>query len=345
MAADAPTNNCIVADITSNITVSNILSHSLFGAGPGGEELCASLPTTSAVNMVIDRIQSDISSIDLSFYIPQDHPKIPSYIASAVGGRYAIDLPQLRTLVGIQLGFTAAILSGVAFAFIIYYALLNGGQKREEKTKSTANSPLVRGIIGLTLMVAAVLAPYAIIGVTNEQNTAVRATILVFFVVYLFRISEAAFDFVHPGAKASFGLYCAYFAIPFNMSFDENNKPVMATKSDVWDGILAAGMSFARGVILFSIISACNYIPFGETNEGEFVMNDIFNIRNIGNNLAILATFQQYLSFADVSVASAIQIFLGYKTKPAFPSLLEAKSPSDGWGRKWNVSLSLISKV
>jgi len=345
MATGAPTNDCY-ADFapSANSTLTEMitlpLGFPLITINSIAESCSPTTAGSSAVgNAFFDRLyelQQSISSIDLSFEIP-DHPALSN---NNIGGTYRVSLPDASTHASLAMGASAGILA-VAFATIIYYALYNN------KTRGN-NSTLKKAVIGSTLLPVSLLLPYAINDMLGVQNTAARFATSILFVLYMFRILEAVFDFVPPGAKASLGTYCTYFSLPFDMIFD-GIKPVMATKQEIRDGQINVVKAVTCIGVLCTILTPSGYKPFGDTDAGEFnesiVLSDYLDLKHLGNCFAIALFFQQGLSVGDAVFGNAIQTVLGYKVKQTMRNpMLEATSPSDFWGRRWNVLVHSVMK-
>mmetsp|Transcript_19077 Transcript_19077/g.41302 ORF Transcript_19077/g.41302 Transcript_19077/m.41302 type:complete len:476 (+) Transcript_19077:62-1489(+) len=345
MTAEAPTNNCIIDIASDNATITEILT---LPFGLGGASSCS--PTG---NNAVDRLKQTMESVDLSFNVP-NHPKLSffghySIESNAVSGKYVVDLPDVRTLLGVQVGTTISLMVGVIFAAIIYRTFLNNNNDAEKRKTSSPSSPLRKGLIGSLLLLASILAPYALIDAMGAESTMIRFTIASFYFLYIFRTLEAIFGFIPTGAKSSWGIYCTYFALPFDMIFDENNLPVMATKRDILNGQINVVKTVSCIIMLCSFLSPYDYKPFGETNAGEFneriVLRDYLDARHLGNGFAIAVLFQQCLALGFAVTGSAVQIMLGYKVKQSMRNpMLEATSPSDFWGRRWNVLVHAVMK-
>jgi len=327
MATGAPTNNNCIADLESaNATIlTEILTLPLFGSDSGS---CS--PTTSSA---VDRLQQTVSSIDLSVNIP-DHPVLGvfgySLESNAFSGKYSVAMPDVQTLIGLQLGFSIAVFIGVLFAAILYRTVIRNNNEKNEKQNST----LRKATIGSVLLLTCIFLPYTLFDAMGVQSTVVRFTICTSFVLYMFRILEAIFGFVPTGAKSSLGVYCTYFSLPFDMMFDEETfKPIMATKRDILNGQINVVKAVTCLCMLCSILSPYDYAPFGETNAGEFheriVMRDYLDARHLGNCFAIALFFQQALALGDAAIGNFVQTVLGYKVKQSMRNpMLEATSPS-----------------
>ena len=179
---------------------------------------------------------------------------------------------------------------GVLFAAILYHTFLN--KNDQDKKKKSSSSSLRRAVIGSVLPVASILTPYALFDAMGTKQSAVRFTICMPFYLYIFRILKAIFGFIPTGAKASFGVYCTYFSLLFDMIFDENTcKPVKCNKRDIWNDQIALVKAVTCTIMLCSMLSPYDYKPFGETNAGEFQeginLRDYWDMRHLVNGLAI----------------------------------------------------------
>jgi len=351
MATSAPTNDCFaaMASATANVTsMTEILTLPLFA----GSDSCSPIDSVNGLAVgAVDSLHRAMTSMDLSFDVPE-HPSFDfaggiglSLRQNSLSGKYEVTLPDRSTLAGAFMGFCSALFFGLIFATILYHSIV-----KYEKKKEKLNLTLRKAVIGPILLLTAILLPYPLVDFLGYDNTAVRFTTCLPFALFMFRILEAVFGFVPAGAKSSYGTYCAYFSLPFDMMFDaKTNEPIMATEQDVRDGQVDVAKSVACIVALCSVLSPFGYAPFGESNAGEFhegiVMSDYLDYRHLGNCFAIAFFFQQGLALGFCIFGNSIQTILGYKVKRSMRNpLLEATSPSDFWGRRWNVLVHAVMK-
>jgi len=125
--------------------------------------------------------------------------------------------------------------------------------------------------------------------------------------------------------------------------------PAMATKKDLWNGQWNVVKAVTGMAVMCSILSPYGYAPFGESNAGEFhermVLSDYLDVRHLGNCFVIAVFFQQALALGDAVTRTTIQMTLGYKVNQLMRNpMLEATSPSDFWGRRWNVLVHSVMK-
>jgi hypothetical protein len=224
------------------------------------------------------------------------------------------------------------------------------------KSKATTAGAIVaieRLVVGCALAISAILSPYLIISMLHIENSASRFAMSASFVLYLFRTLESMYrDDVPRGATTSLGVYVAYFALPFDMSFDEGtNMPKMATWDDVRRDAMRLAYDASIIVFLCSLLSPFDYMPFGSYDVRRYAadadiasaswsttMFGLFHWRHLADCLVIAYFFQQGLSLSYSAFGFLIQMTLGYQCPTAMRSpLLMASSPSDFWGRRWNV--------
>ena len=163
-------------------------------------------------------------------------------------------------------------------------------------------------------------------------------------------------DDVPHGATTSLGVYVACPRVClFEMSFDgSTNMPRMATWDDVKRDGMRLAYDFSIMVFLCSLLSPFDYMPFGSYDVRRYdddvdivvlrvVVDDdvrpIIPWRHFDRFALVIAYFlQQGLSLSYSAFGFLIQMTLGYQCPTAMRSpLLMASSPSDFWGRRWNV--------
>lgn len=225
------------------------------------------------------------------------------------------------------------------FSILLYYLVVPGQKLSTRKIFS-----------GSFLLAVVVLIPYLLFNALAVENTAVRFTICTPFVLYGFKILEAIFGFVPVGAKSSLLMYCQYFSFPAEILFDsDTSKPIAASKKDFVEGAKNVMQCVFRICVLCSYLSYHNYRPFGDTDAGEFFdgveIGKHLNLRHLGNCFTIALFFQQALALGDAVMGITVQTITGYKVLKSMRNpMLSAESPSDFWGRRWNVIVHSVMK-
>jgi hypothetical protein len=292
-----------------------------------------------SLSSTIDHLQNSLPSIDLSFDVLNISVVGPWINALGISGRYELVHPTLRTLVNLSLGISISISFGLLFSIMLYY-LVEPGHKISTQKLS----------IGAILVASSCIIPYLLFDALHVNNTAVRFSICTPFVLYGFKTLEAVFGFVPSGACTSLRMYSQYFSVPSELVFDkESGKPAVATISDYVESTKNVMLSILRICILVSFLSHYNYLPFGDTNAGEFFdgvdFTNHLSLRHLGNCFFIALFFQQALALGDACMGNAVQIMTGYKVLKSMRNpMLEASSPSDFWGRRWNLIVHSVMK-
>jgi hypothetical protein len=331
MAAETPTNNFIALPDLQSVHVSGV-SEILSSPLSLFQSSCNASKST-----LVGQLQDTISSLDLSVNIPE-HPELrvlgySTVETNAFSGKYALLLPDIQLWIELVGGVTIGIATGVVLAAILYLFVL-----------PTRKLPLLRTLLIGSIMCVVSIMPYVLFDVLGAQNTAVRFSLMAPFVLYLFRTIEAAFGFVPKGADASFGLYCIYFASPAEILFEQTVSRKEMIHSII--GLIKCAMVIS---LLCSILSPSGYTPFGATEAGEFyepiTVEDYLNPRHLGNCFATAFFFQSALAIGNSAFGNMVQLLTGYKVLQAMRNpMIEATSPSDFWGKRWNVLVHVVLK-
>jgi len=100
---------------------------------------------------------------------------------------------------------------------------------------------------------------------------------------------------------------------------------------------------------LCTILSPRGYTPFGAISAGEFyepiTVERYLNLSHLGNCFAMAYFFQSALAVGNSVLGNLVQLLTGYKVLHTMKNpMLEATSPSDFWGRRWNVLVHVVLK-
>lgn len=329
MAAETPTNNFIAIPNLQSVNVSGI-----------GEILSSPLSlfqsSCGASMSPVGQLQDKVSSLDLSLTIP-NYPEFRALGypvgTNAFSGKYKLVLPDLLVSVEMAVGLSISIAIGAILAAILYHFALSPGQK------STGRTLLIGSIVCFISII-----PYLLFDILGTQNTAVRFSMMAPFVLYLFRTLEAAYGFVPKGADESFRLYCIYFTSPAEILFEQR-----ATRRDMIHSTIGVMKCAAVIATLCTILSPSGYTPFGAISAGEFYepirVKNYFNPQHLGNCFAMAYFFQSALAVGNSAAGNLVQLVTGYKVLNTMKNpMLEATSPSDFWGRRWNVLVHVVLK-
>jgi len=319
---------------------SSQLDSSLFNSSLGVDANYASSSCLDYLSSFAgDRLFPDSFTIEI--------PKLPALesfgwttYSHIISGEYRISFPDIYVLHTLNIGLLCSLLIGFIISRIIYHGLL---RKKQEDL-----SPL-QILLGVVLVAASASLPYGLIDLMNAENTAVRFVICLPFVLFFFRTLEAIFGFTPHGATSSSKIYSIYFTMPVEMIFDGDNKPVIASRDDILHSIKKTAYSILILISLISILSPHDYTPFGKTVAGEYyeyiIISEYLHPGHLGNCFLIALLFQQALGLGDAIFGNIVQILFGYKVVQGMRNpMLEATSPSDFWGRRWNVLVHSVMK-
>lgn len=264
-----------------------------------------------------------------------------TYMNSIAGRTVGILLPNMQfwhhltQAIGLTTLF-AAIMSRIVYTFVI--------QRR---------GTLLSRMVGFSVIVACILFPYTIITMLNAQNLVVKFSLCGGPAVFMFRTSEAIFGFSPPGVERSELAYMAYYALAIELELDRKTaRPIETNKEEMKTNLTLLAGNFVQLSVLMSLFASSAYEPFegrpGET-EGDDMMNTsplhYLRLGHLGNCFVAAYLFQQMLGLYGFLMTAITHFSTGYKTTvPMRNPLLEATSPSDFWGRRWNTLVHGVLK-
>lgn len=298
---------------------------------------------TSCSSNTFDVARNNAAHDWLSFEVPESFLDSTTFGFppgfSIAGGKYGVVLPDLQVLISGVHAFTISSAVGALLAFILYRFIV-----------TTRHSFLFRFTIGFIVLLATVAAPYAIIDAIGIQNTAIRFVVCIPGVLFLFRTLEALFNFVPEGARSSFKVYVVYFCFPVEVLFDkQSSKPISVSWRDLFCGAVNILRTACIVSTLLSIFSAYEYVPFKDSRAGEFYEDiktrDYLDAKHLVNCFCHAILFQSSLSFGDAVFGLTAELLTGFKVMKTMKNpMLTSTSPSDFWGRKWNLLVHSVMK-
>jgi len=256
-----------------------------------------------------------------------------------IEGTYGISSPSLQFWFGCTLMMVIDVIFGLMISSILYYYVLPTNLKQTSISKSNIY------VLGFGVIIpCCYLLPYALIDATGIQNSVVRFTLSVPMVLYAFRCVEAMCGFVPPVVTSSPLDYAIYYATPTEFMFDrKNGQRVMATSQDIRRSLIGTTKTLITILILMSLFSPYNYEPFQSMNAREESLSsirDYLDMKHLGNCLITAMMFQQLVGLFGSATALAIEVMTGYRAVESMRNpVMEATSPSDFWGRRWNVAV------
>mmetsp|Transcript_51007 Transcript_51007/g.75711 ORF Transcript_51007/g.75711 Transcript_51007/m.75711 type:complete len:294 (-) Transcript_51007:125-1006(-) len=157
------------------------------------------------------------------------------------------------------------------------------------------------------------------------------------------------YDCSPPSVETSFGGYVLYCTSPMEVIYNpETHNPVPSTTNNTIKNL----KSFACNVLvmgaLSSFFSPHGYEPFQTRyapNTTDHGFLDLFHPKHLANNMVSALLMQMYLTCFCAGLAAFCNLTFGVETKVVMKNpLFESTSPSDFWGRKWNLLLHGVLK-
>jgi hypothetical protein len=151
------------------------------------------------------------------------------------------------------------------------------------------------------------------------------------------------FDTSEPGVKSSLQLYIGYYCsiIPF-VRHPKTGQPIPITKQELCTTV---SQLLVNALILVTFASAMmhfDYVIFPSPRESHGLlpksMWELFHWGHLINNLVVACFTCQCLVTGTQGVGLAISIISGFKVIKVMKNpLFGSQSPSDFWGRRWNL--------
>ena len=213
----------------------------------------------------------------------------------------------------------------------------NKGQRR-----LNMNSAIVvfGGIVPFLLSV-----PYFLIKKLELKNINLKFAASMFPVTIILLLVEALHDYSPRGVESSLKQYLIYYSLPGTtpMIVDQKYVPVR-NKASIYLALYEVLKWPLIIVFQLSIQESFDYRPFGSSPDTAVAHNlyddiaQMFNLRKICDDFFYASILQSVLSFFTSVFAFLTQLQLGYKTIVTMNNpLFGATSPSDFWGRRWNL--------
>eukprot|EP00531_Pseudo-nitzschia_arenysensis_P002286 CAMPEP_0116115152 /NCGR_PEP_ID=MMETSP0329-20121206/354_1 /TAXON_ID=697910 /ORGANISM="Pseudo-nitzschia arenysensis, Strain B593" /LENGTH=308 /DNA_ID=CAMNT_0003608565 /DNA_START=107 /DNA_END=1033 /DNA_ORIENTATION=+ len=161
-------------------------------------------------------------------------------------------------------------------------------------------------------------------------------------IVNSLRITEALYGFAPAVAQASARNYVFYFSCLFGMEFDSStNEPKPVTKEFLFQRLGTLGRDFVIVSLLISLLAEYDY-EFFDTNTDVDSMNhslsEMFSWMHLLNNFFMAMLISCSLSQSSLGVSLIYNLLYGVQTyEVVLNPMLKSKSPTDFWGRRWNM--------
>ena len=192
-------------------------------------------------------------------------------------------------------------------------------------------------------MPCVVMEPIYVMQALDIQNKGLIMVFLATPIVNSLRIAEAFYGFAPAATVSSAKHYVVYFSCFFGIKFDGNqkNSPERVTHQFFAKRLRTLGRDFVIVSVLISILAPTNY-EFFDTHSNVDAMNhslsEMVSWKHLFNNGLVAFLISASLSQSSLGVSLIYNILYGYQTyEVVLNPLFQSKSPSDFWGRRWNV--------
>lgn len=231
--------------------------------------------------------------------------------------------------------FAAAALAVIIKRYIID---CRPSQQGKQKHRATTSSCL----LGYGVLLPAVATyPFFILSALGVQSKLLKfAGGCIVPTLAMFRISEATHGFEPAHATQTTGTYLLYFASPLELIYDpKKNEAMNSNAADLQLHLIRFVATYLMMSAYLSFLVPLNFEPFPSSYADEewYSLGRLFDLAQLGNNFFHALLFQLNLTCFLEGLATLTSV-LGYQTQEVMHNpVLSATSPSQFWGRKWNM--------
>lgn len=188
--------------------------------------------------------------------------------------------------------------------------------------------------------------PFWLLHALDIQNKIIRfCSSAIYPIVTMFHTIEAMFGFSPVGVEDSFWQYVLYNASVLDIQYEidpktEKKRPIRTTMQDKLEIIGNFGKYLALIGVYISLLST-RVEPYRTDANGNVPGFDLAHLMDFNlfrNNVVATILFQMTLTTFTIALSGMVGFLLGVKTSEAMKNpVFESTSPSDFWGRRWNL--------
>jgi hypothetical protein len=245
---------------------------------------------------------------------------------------YAFLLFSLPTWIELLIYTATHMLVAAIFSVCIYYTIIR------KSHGSTLPFLLTFGVY----LPFWILVPKSVLDMLGFQNKLYRFTLLVITpTLSTFRTMEAFFGFTPLYAQRSVADFALYFGSALFLRFDTHTQSYVKTNLKVVFGHLFRFifLLFTTGMFQ-SMFHIFPHFPKlgGPANEDYYSLRNIVDPGQWRDTALYAILLQQYLTAFGEGLMFATNVLTGKQTHPLMKNpMFESLSPSDFWGRRWNL--------
>ncbi|KAL7545405.1 hypothetical protein ACHAWF_008754 [Thalassiosira exigua] len=262
------------------------------------------------------------------------------------GNEFGLLAPRLEFWIAMiaAIGLLAAF--NTLVSCVIYQCIVLPQKQTNMKKDKQINDSMAPFLVGFgIIMPLSLVTPYYAIQFFRVKNKIIKFFFCVTEILAFFRCSEAMFGFLPPSVDDSLGNLIVYNAFPLEPKF--NNGVVKST----WSSTFYFLRNWVKYIFILgfysSVLLAFDYQPYPSSEGTKMTDIDIlhgFTRQMLINNTLIVILFQVYLTTFGHGMNTLVTL-LGIEPIPMMLNpIFESRSPSDFWGRRWNLVVHGILK-
>lgn len=186
------------------------------------------------------------------------------------------------------------------------------------------------------------LEPIYLIDYLSIQNVGLRMLVLALPCATTLRCLEAFFGFAPATARKSFKNYVVYSSCLMGIDFDTSKmQPIHTSMAFLKTQFMKLGRDYVSIIALMTALKPQKYEFFEvdiKAGSMDHSLLGLLSWRHIVNNYLVALLLSTSLSQSTLGVSLMYNILYGYQTvEVVMNPILNSSSPSDFWGRRWNV--------
>mmetsp|Transcript_23540 Transcript_23540/g.49700 ORF Transcript_23540/g.49700 Transcript_23540/m.49700 type:complete len:461 (-) Transcript_23540:21-1403(-) len=283
-------------------------------------------------------LESDQRSPLITFQIPE---LITKFLGMG-SGKLGVVAPSIQFWLAIAVILAIWILVSLVISLVSYHFIIlpRKLRKKSDDNKSEDIFEITPYLIGFGLLMPfCVMFPFYEVKYFNIQNKVIRFICTLGPITAFFRVSEAMFGFMPAHTVDSVSNTMIYIAVPVEVKFN-NMGPMKSSWGDAKGNLIKFGAFMLLLGAYSSFLSDYSYEPFptgSGSNLEDINLGNGFSRGQLINNALAAILFQLYLTTFGYGITTLTSLGGVQQLPMMLNPIFESKSPSDFWGRKWNL--------